>query len=294
MIKIPVDSKILNISHNDIDGSVCSIILAHVFKNIKIVDMSFYRIDEALESLKFKDYDYVILTDIHPKKLSSLELSDNIILIDHHKSAEEYHNPAKNRFVIVNKGCATILVKHWVEKIYKVNLNSLKNLIYLTNDYDTWQIKNPKSKMMADLQFHLYRPKKFIEEFFNGRTKLTTNELIWLKDRKESFKKLCENLEIYDLDKIKGCYVEATDFINEVADALIKRKGYDLVFVRNPNSNKVSVRHNIKNLDVGKILKDLDLGGGHADAAGFKAFQNEVQDKIILIENKIVEVLKND
>jgi nanoRNase/pAp phosphatase (c-di-AMP/oligoRNAs hydrolase) len=243
-------------------------------------------------SLRYQDYDYVILTDIHPKCLSSLEMSDNVILIDHHKSAEEYHNPKKNRFVISDRGCASVLVKYWAEKIYGVDLSELDNLVYLTNDYDTWRINNPKSKMMADLQFHYYHPKKFITEFFNGRTKLNEDELAWLKNRKKLFKDLYSKLEVYDLDKIKGCYVEATDFINEVADCLLTQEGYNVVFVRNPRSNKISARHRLKGLDMGNILKELNLGGGHAEAAGFTVIKEEVQDKIKLVENTIVEKLK--
>lgn len=292
MLKVSRDAKILNVTHNDCDGTGCSIVLSHVFKNLTIIDTSFYKIDEVLTSIQYKNYDYVIITDIHPK-MSTLELSDKIILIDHHKSAIEYHNPSKNRFIIPDKGCAAVLVKHWVEKLYNIKLAQLDSLIYLINDYDLWTLNNVKSRMIADLQFHLYRPQKFFKEFCGGRTRLKTDELKWLRKRKNDLKEICSNLNVYNLDKIKGCYVEVTDFINDIADMLLTREKYNIVFIRNPNLKRtVSIRHNIEGLDIGGILKELNIGGGHSNAAAFNATSDDVMDKVILIENTIIERMK--
>jgi oligoribonuclease NrnB/cAMP/cGMP phosphodiesterase (DHH superfamily) len=64
---IPRDAKILNITHVDFDGCGCSIVLGNVFKNIRYKFSSFYNIDEKLESTNYDEYDYILLTDIHPQ-----------------------------------------------------------------------------------------------------------------------------------------------------------------------------------------------------------------------------------
>lgn len=295
MKKIQLDDKILSISHNDMDGAVCQIILGHVYKNIKYIHTSFYKIDDILLSLDYDLYDWVILTDIHPDKEENLNLSDKIILIDHHKSAQEYHDMSKNHFVISDKNvCAAVLTKMFVEKMYGIKLDDLKSLVYLTNDYDVWNLKNSKSKLMNDVMFYLYRPVKFREQFFNGRTKFTKDEIIWLKKRRKIFKELYDNIEIFEFSKINGCIVESREFINEICHKLMEEEGYNIVFVRNPSNQRVSVRHNLDEnvLDAGGILKAHGWGGGHAQSAGmFTTDGPDFKMKVVKIEEEIEKIL---
>jgi len=293
MKQIPLQSKILSISHNDLDGSVSQIILGHVFKNIKYIHTSFYKIDDILLSLDFSNYDYVFLTDIHPDKKENLLISKKIILIDHHKSAESYNDPSKGHFVVADKNvCASVLTKTFVEKMYNIKLTSLDSLVYLTNDYDVWNLKNCKSKLLNDVMFYLYRPAKFRELFFNGRTKFTQYEIEWLRKRRKVFKNLYNNLSIFEFDKINGCVAESHEFINEICHKLMIEEKYNIVFIRNPSNQRVSVRHNFPNLDVGSLLKSKGYGGGHASAAGFWSSDNkDFENKIKILENDIYNMI---
>jgi oligoribonuclease NrnB/cAMP/cGMP phosphodiesterase (DHH superfamily) len=288
---IPTDSKILSISHNDCDGCVSQIILGHIYKNIKYINTSFYKIDDILYSLDYKQYDYVFLTDIHPEHEESLNVSNKIILIDHHKSAQNLHNPQKMHFVLSDDNvCAAELTKQFVEKMYSIRLTELYDLIKYTNDYDTWTLKYPKSTFLNDLMFYLYRPLKFRELFFNGRTKLTKEEVEWLKERRSEFKKLYANLNIYELDKIQGCMAESTEFINEICHKLMNEEKYNIVIIRNPRNGRVSIRHRIANLDTGKILKENGWGGGHACSSGF--FSSSKEDFKMKID-KLEQIIEN-
>jgi len=292
---IPLDARVLSISHNDMDGVVSQIILGHVYKNIKYIHTSFYKIDDILLSLDYNLYDVVFVTDIHTDNEENLNLSDKIVLIDHHKSAQSYHNIEKNRFVISDKNvCAAVLVKMFVEKMYNIKLDSLKSLVYLTNDYDVWNLKNCKSKLMNDVMFYLYRPAKFRENFFNGRTRFTNDEIKWLRERRKQFKKLYDDIEIFEFDKINGCIVESREFINEIAHKLMEEENYNIVFVRNPSNQRVSVRHNLNEniLDMGGILKEHKWGGGHAAAAGLFTLNGEdFKNKIQTLEKDICKAL---
>jgi len=287
MKQIPKSSKILSVSHNDLDGVVSQIILGHVFKNITYLNTSFYKIDSVLESIEYDKYDFVFLTDIHPDRRENLDLSDKIILLDHHESALDCNKPEKMHFVVVGH-CAAWLTKRFVKKYYGLSLEHLDDMVRLTNDYDMWELKYPESKLLNDVMFYLYRPKKFRDNFFDGRTTFTEDEKIWLEERAKEFEKLYESLTLFDFDKINGCIAQSREFINEICDKLMNEEGYEIIFVRNPSNERVSVRHRIEGLNAGEILKNLKIGGGHAQSAGF--FANDIHDFKEKIE-KLEEII---
>lgn len=293
MKNIPRESKVLSVSHNDLDGTVAQIILGHVFKDISYLNTSFYKIDSILESLDYTRYDFVILTDINPTNLKLLDLSDNIILLDHHESSIEANNPSKMHFVIPGH-CASSLTKKFVKKYYGLDLAHLDDLVRLTNDYDMWELKYPESKLINDLMFYLYRPKKFREKFFDGRTTFTEEENAWLEMRAKEFERRYQALTIFDCEKIKGCVVQSEEFINEICERLMKEEKYDIVFCRNPYHGRVSIRHRIPGLNVGEMLKNHEWGGGHKDSAGmFCEDMDDFHKKIITLEEEIAKQLKN-
>lgn len=290
MKKISKNSKILNITHYDLDGSVCAIILGHVFDNLTILDASFYKIDSMLESLDYDKYDYVILTDINPNRQKSLEMSDKIIMLDHHESAIQSNDPSKMQFVITGK-CGAHLTKKFVEKYFKIDLSHLDDLVRYTNIYDMWDKENPEfpyAKKINDLMFYLYRPKKFRDKFFDGRTYFTEEEDEWLEQREIEFKNLYESLSIFEFEKINGCVVQSKEFINEICDKIMTEECYDIVFVRNPYHGRVSVRHKIEDLNIGDVLSEHDWGGGHAQSAGmFCSDMEDFQNKISVLEDEL-------
>ena len=48
MKKIPKNARILSVSHNDLDGVGCQILLGSVFRNIEYRNCSYYNIDKEL------------------------------------------------------------------------------------------------------------------------------------------------------------------------------------------------------------------------------------------------------
>jgi oligoribonuclease NrnB/cAMP/cGMP phosphodiesterase (DHH superfamily) len=288
---IPRDSKVLNIVHSDLDGSVSAIVLSYIFENITILDTSFYKVDSILETLDYSKYDYVILADIHPDKQQNLYLSNKIIMLDHHESSLEYNDPSKMHFIVAGI-CGALLTKRFVEKMYNIKLSHLDELVRLTNDYDMWSLKDPKSKELNDLMFYRYRPVKFRELFFDGRTEFTEDEKDWLKLREVEFVKLYDSLEVFEFEKMKGCITVAKEFINEICEKLMNDEGYNIVIVRNPRNGRVSVRNRNKNLDVGLILKEYGIGGGHKASAGFfSSDMNDFKDKIQYLEKRFEKEL---
>jgi len=288
---IPRESKVLSVSHNDWDGCYSQIILGNVYSDIQYLNVSFYKIDSIMESIEYHKYDFVFLTDINPTNIKLLDLSDNIILLDHHESAIESNNPSKMHYVIPGQ-CAAKLTLRFVEKYYKIKLPYLYDHCEMVNDYDLWILKNPESKKLNDLMFYHYRPRKFRELFFDGRTTFNDEEKEWLEMREKEFERRYKALTVFDCDKINGCVVQSDEFINEICDKLMKEEGYEIIFCRNPVHGRVSIRHKIEGLNVGEILKNLGFGGGHRDSAGlFCESINQFQERLEILENVIVSFI---
>jgi len=287
MKKIPLNAKILNITHVDLDGCGSSIVLGNVFKNMTYIFSSFYNIDEKLEIINYDDYDYVLLTDIHPTEERYLKISDKIIMIDHHPS--DFHDPKNMRYVISDKNvCATVLVKFFVEKMYNIKLSHLDKLTKFINDYDMWNLKYPESKKLNDLMFYKYKPSEFRDKFMGGRVEFTNEEVVFLKDLDDKFEKTYEDMIVIDFNTINACVVFESDFMNEIADRLIKKENYDLVVIKHPNKGRCSLRNGSEELNIGEVLNDFGWGGGHPKSAGiFVKNDLEFKNKMETLERHL-------
>ena len=278
-------SKILNLTHAFCtDGTSCSIVIENCFINSTIQQVKYTEIDDVLENLhksNFQDYDFVFITDISPKDETWLE-SNKIVLIDHHQTAIKFHNPAKNRYVVSEIACGALLVKKFLEKYFAERLKHLDDLIYLVNDYDLWHKKNDKSTFINELHF-FYWGEKFRQRFYNGDTRLNKTEINYLRKRKKDFTKVWEDLEIADYGNYKNlkvCFLRSKgEFLNEIAEKILKEEGYDITFILNPIKNSVSVRSKMEDVNLGEVLKMVN-GGGHNLAAAFSSKPEEIYKNI--------------
>lgn len=241
--------------------------MRHVFTNLTSSACAFYDIDTVLKEVKYEDYDWVILTDMHPEKTSVNDLPNNLIILDHHASALHLHNPQQKRFIFTKK-CGAALVKTFLEQKLKVDLSQFNELVRLTNDYDLWTHEDPKSWELNQL-FDKYKfNNRFKREFADGHTEWSDNEKRYITYRKNLLKQLIDNLESYDFEKIHGTVIQVDDFINECCDYLLHKKSYKLVVALSKSKNTISVRQKLETVDIGSVLAELKLGGGHPKAAG--------------------------
>jgi len=282
--------RILNIHHNDLDGAVSCIVLKNSFYHVEEIDCQFGDVDRLMKRVDYKKFDWVFLTDIHPEDPNSLNLSDNIVLLDHHDSAKDLHNPEKFRWVI-STVCGAKLTKRFCEKVFPdLDLSHLNNLVTLTNDYDLWTHNIKKSRFLNEV-FTKYFSTKFIERFKDGSTRFTDDEILYLRSRRKEFIKVCNNLDVTDLEKINGCIVVNQYFLNDVCERLMKEAGYRIVFSVNPKNSHTSIRHNIPNLHIGDLLKELQIGGGHKDAGAITEDSLvNLKTKVELIESMLFEL----
>lgn len=296
MKKINRTDKILSVSHYDLDGVVSQIILKAVFKNITFVNSKFGpELHRLLESIDYYIYDWVILTDIHPDDFDLLNLSNNILLLDHHESAKELNDP-KNKKIILTKFCGAAVTKYFFENYFKMNLNKFNSIVKYTNDYDLW-IHNWRKSIHFNWLFWKYHPLRFRNEFSDGRIKFTDWEIDYLKKQEIKLKKIVNNVKIYDFKNTKAGLIQYNSFLNETSDYLLKKKGYKLIISLDNKNKKVSIRHNMINVHIGNILKENSWGGGHKEAGGMAdtdvyKLQENVDNLISYLYNNYPEIRK--
>lgn len=287
-MKIPIDSKILSISHNDLDGVGCQILLGAIYKNITYMNLSYLDIDKRLLNLDETKYDFIFVTDISPNVVEVMDRFDNLILIDHHQTAE--HNPKKNRFVKTTHS-ATYLTHHFLTRKYGDSIMSkYTKFVTLVNDYDMWELNYKGSKPLNDL-YRKYNANKFRERFKSGILKLSKSEIDYIKRVKSNFNKIYNEIEIYDFESINACYFLSDTLVNEIAHKLLHTDGYDCVFFNTMKSYKLSVRSKLEDFNFGVYLKDKGVGGGHKQAAGIDVGTEEELNTML---NNIEEWLYQD
>jgi len=279
-MKLNSKSRILSVSHWDMDGSTCQIVLGNYFENIEYHSATFTNIDHMMKIMapNFHKYDAVILTDVYPKDSALLD-HPNIILLDHHET-DKHHDATKNRYVIQDN-CAAVLTQNWVETKFNVNFSHLYELTRLVNDYDLWIHQDPKSREMNDI-FDLYRETKFHKRFFNGDVEFTEKEKNHIKMRKELFEKKWNELDVFEFEKINACLVQIDDFPNEICERLYTQEGYDIVFAKNIKNDNISVRTGRDDIHLGELFTDLEIGGGHAKSSGIRGHNNIDSLKLVL------------
>jgi oligoribonuclease NrnB/cAMP/cGMP phosphodiesterase (DHH superfamily) len=260
------NSKALNISHHDFDGVSCAIVLSNYFKDITCKSCTFSNIDSMIKKIEFEKYDVVFITDCFPKNPEILTISDKIIIIDHHQTSQKLCN--MTNIISFGETCAAMLVKFWIEDKFKVSLSHLDNLIKLTNDYDLWTHNYKESKQIERL-FWYYSYYDFKDRFLTGNVKFTDGEKLFLSKKEEEFDDLYNNLELFEMKSINGCFCAIDGFINDIADKLLHVDNYDVVIVQNLKNKNISVRSKDDDVNIGDILERLNIGGGHPKAGGF-------------------------
>lgn len=279
--------KVLNIHHKDLDGVASSIVMKNVFNNIDFKELRYGEVNEYLKTINYDNYDVVVLTDISPESIDAFDYSDKLFLLDHHDSAIGYHSPEQFRIVESGK-CAAYLVKTFFENLFSIDLSYLNDFVDYTNDYDMWINEKVQGWVLNELYFK-YWDELFRRRFKSGAIILTTEEKLYIKERRILLEQKYEHLQTYDLEDINGCFFFSNNFINDLCHKLLTIKKYDVVICVNPKSKNCSIRiKDFDNIHIGNILKEIELGGGHKCSAGFVINEyDDVEEKIYKIEKEL-------
>ncbi len=218
------DSKILLLTHNDLDGSGPAVLLKSIFSKIEIIHCSNNSMDrEIMKSIYAANkYNAVFVTDISCSRETAEKINDHynrkkFYLLDHHRTAEflnEYDwafvqsDHIKDTFIDeyykepIGKPSATSIIfdflKYFGFTKYIKNFSLAKELSFMISAYDSWDWANVFDKdpkfMELNTIFWIYQP----EVFDNIFSKKISDEDAKILDKRENFMLMLE------MDRIKN------------------------------------------------------------------------------------------
>jgi oligoribonuclease NrnB/cAMP/cGMP phosphodiesterase (DHH superfamily) len=263
--------KILHVTHNDLDGAGCGIIVKKIYQNASVHYLDYKDVDDFILN-NYSHYDRLIITDVTPKKETIENILNRIqlLVIDHHKTSTHLFN--KDYAIIDMNKCATFLTYEWSYDIDKT-VESYFPFVKLVNDYDLWKNEYEASRDL-NILFTTLGLEKFVERFTNNpSTNFDKCEQLLIDVEKENlntaFKEALDNHRIYK-DKWGNsfCLTFTERYNSEIGDYLLQKLNIEYVLMINAKKNKVSLRSK-DNFDVSEIALKFG-GGGHKNAAGFK------------------------
>ncbi|MDR2400523.1 MAG: phosphoesterase [Deferribacteraceae bacterium] len=261
---------LLHISHNDLDGVCCGILIKSVFPKVKTLYLSYEELPTALNDIP-SNFSSVIITDISPPLtvVETFSGDRDFLLIDHHISTAPL---ATHPFVKldINK-CAALLT---YEKLTADghDLTRYEKLVERVNDFDLWKLKFEDS-LKLNILFNLLGIERFEKRFLETPyTEFLTDEdlIISIEEvRRDAYiRKAMKNAHrVTDRNGCQVAAVFAEAYSSELGNALIKQGDTDYAVIINAQRGKFSLRSRA-DIDVSKLAEERG-GGGHKNAAGF-------------------------
>lgn len=223
-------------------------------------------------------FDKIFILDLDVGEHKDLIDTKKHFIIDHHKTHVESGEYKDAVAVVKEFSSACKLAYKVFSKITNIELSKAqKTLILLGDDYDSYTLQLPESKMMNILYWNTQnRFNVFIEDFYKGFKGFNLKQKNLIKQHLVKLEEIKTSLEIYEIykdvqgNKCKILSTFASTAINDIADYLLSL-GADIAIVVNMNTDRVSFRRNVKNKDINLIDFGQEIcgdGGGHAYAAG--------------------------
>jgi oligoribonuclease NrnB/cAMP/cGMP phosphodiesterase (DHH superfamily) len=274
--------KIINYSHSDTDGCVCSILVNEYArqKNIPcVVNKARYEIIDELFKDNYSKEDFHIITDISLKNEPEwLKNVNNVLLIDHHSGNEK--STLKNKVIDSHEGTSACkLVYEYFTSKGCVYDEKFKKLMELGHDHDSWNHLFKSSKALNYL-YYFYTFGRFFDRFKNGFDKFSKDELCFLKCKNDEIKYALTNLEYSAIiDDVAFIIVENN--LSEVAEELYTNRGFMYVFMYSPQRKALSMRsRKDATIHCGEFLQ-LFGGGGHRNSGGVLVDGNSKIDEVL-------------
>lgn len=267
-------NNILLITHTDMDGIGCEMVLRKFCPNLFPIYMSPNEIDLVMESLDTRMFQCILISDLCCS--NDYILSDpRVITVDHHSTAKKFANEAAHIFV--NEAvAATRLMYHFCETVFEQDIGFMDDFTNIVDDYDTWKMKDNRSYAFNYL-FDVYGKDGFKERF--GKTfdtELTLDEMKKWDAELDRIEKNVEEMPVfvrnYGVCKI-GVIVNG-EYKNEYCEKILKDKslGLDLlIYIWYPFGGSVRMNNEITAINIGELIQSNKLGGGHQYAGGFRS-----------------------
>lgn len=283
--------KIKNISHIDLDGISCPIVLSFAGK-VDAVYCNYYEIDEYvttfLDDEEYTKYDKIIISDIHPSYdvCKRIEDIDNehpglFMLLDHHVIDQRIVDMKWVTSRITDDNgvptSGTLLVyEHFKEIIKNEQVGEYAQLVNSYDNYLFVKDSNKTPKHLRDI-FSMYGLYKYTNHVVD---KLTSKQLDYIIGEVEETLLNVVQTMITDYAKRKRSEMKVVEFegysvgiiygdshISEVCNIICEKEpSIDICIMVNMGDETISAR-SIKNIDLGKLLIKYG-GGGRVNTGG--------------------------
>jgi len=293
---------IKNVTHADMDGVGCSIILSHLFKDkmelgdIEITKTSYSDLHQTImNTISYPQEDTIlIISDLGVdteflKKILEIPHIKKLLYIDHHERSDsrtgldslKYFNKGKFQYRWRKGFSATASVYEFCLKSGIDQSKELDYLVKVIDAYDEWKLKDPKfneglalNEIYWDIGFD-----EFFNKFYHG-LEWTLEMKRFVKDRfneqNEYFKNNEEFIQEFELGKEKVLIsFNPQGKYNNLYSLRYDANLFILFDYESNSLKKFSLRaSNNSKIDCNVIARDIadkikgGKGGGHKGAAG--------------------------
>lgn len=288
------DFKILNITHNDLDGVSTDILLQSVFgdSNVKTTAkyLGYNEVENYIAEHKeiISKFDFIIVTDLCIKEPQTEiidffdSVSDKLVFIDHH--IDSMHLAEKDYVAVVvenekGKASATSLLGEYLDSHDDLDLNYCqKHYAEQVRLYDTWEwkVKYPKKQLfyfeelLRLLGASKYKKKMLEKDLTISKEDREIEDFMiqtYLKTLQNKLKKLKTTNFVLEGKEIKIGIISSDRYISVLGNDLVTKTDVDMIAIYNFDSNTVSYRSDSDDIKVNEFAK-LHGGGGHHRASG--------------------------
>lgn len=260
----------LHITHNDLDGAGCSVLVKKFLQPDFTVYLNYDEIDNFIIN-NYQRYNKIIITDLSPSIEVAKFLSESVdvLFIDHHITSEHLipffdsvHDTSKS---------GTLLTFEWLKK-NGYSCDSYKIFAEVVNDYDMWHLKIEES-LKFNMLFSLLGIDRFVGRFQqNPSVQFDSGENLLLEIEEELkdkyLKNGLKNTDMFtDRQGRNFAVIFAEKYNSELGHYIVNNTGASYVFIINAQKKKISLRSR-SGIDISEIAVK-NGGGGHKNAAGF-------------------------
>ena len=255
------------LSHADLDGVVCVILLMNAFKNqlldFKVSGYGEGKISANLKKLSKKSSKLVISDlSLSDELLDEVDkLFDDVVYLDHHETTDLSGRDYKSIINMNASGCLITLAL-CVEYGFKCS-EPLKTMVKYANDYDLWNHKFFNSRLLNNA-YWILGPFEFFDNFIYGIPPNFKKSELYKKTVNEEKKKKAhfETCDTYIVDNIR--VVVTNDYIS---DAQLFYKENNLFIIKDDQGFSLRSEENLAPLY--KLLEEEGIDcGGHKCAGG--------------------------
>ncbi|MEM7821666.1 MAG: DHH family phosphoesterase [Candidatus Aenigmatarchaeota archaeon] len=292
------EEKVALVYDTDVDGVVSAALILIVFKKMgkkikKSIPMGFGDIERL--KTRLKRFEKIITVDVPIDLIEKhlLDIEKKMLIIDHHPGKDltsekiilinprmespKIYQPTS--YVVYKMFKNLLKDKKWAAAVGTVGdlgVENCKDLVKINSKKNIWKSKFGKAAMLLGASISVLGPEKTLQILLNSRN---LEELVKNKKMISASKKFdqelerCEkefekNLESYGrilVSKIKPRY-------RGVCSALITKLSIEnpenIIFVFEDKKNIIRIhgRNGSGEVDVGKLFRELKIGGGHEKA----------------------------